>query len=58
MNDTNTRIINVDLNINDFRILLTSEDNRIGLRENFDINNATSLVLHLVHLMVGQLMVK
>jgi len=58
MNDTNTRIINVDLNKNDFRILLTSEDNRIGLRENFDINNATSLVLHLVHLMVGQLMVK
>ena len=53
--DTNTGIINVGLKVEGFRILLTVEDNGIGLGKDFDINNVTSLGLHLVILMVGQL---
>ena len=53
--NTNNGIINVDLKVNGFRILLTVEDNGIGLGKDFDINNVTSLGLHLVILMVGQL---
>ena len=53
--DTNTGIINVGLKVNGFRILLTVEDNGIGLGKDFDISNVTSLGLHLVILMVGQL---
>ncbi len=53
--NTNTGIINVDLKVNGFRILLTVEDNGIGLGKDFDINNVTSLGLHLVNLMVSQL---
>ena len=53
--DTNTGIINVDLKVNGFRILLTVQDNGIGLRKDFDINQVTSLGLHLVNLMVSQL---
>ncbi len=53
--NTDNGIINVDLKVNGFRILLTVEDNGIGLRKDFDINKVTSLGLHLVNLMVGQL---
>ena len=53
--NTNNGIINVDLKVNGFRILLTVEDNGVGLGKDFDINNVTSLGLHLVVLMVGQL---
>ena len=53
--NTNNGIINVDLKVNGFRILLTVEDNGIGLGKDFDINNVTSLGLHLVNLMVSQL---
>ncbi len=53
--ETTTGIINVNLKVNGFRILLTIEDNGIGLGKDFDINNVTSLGLHLVYLMVSQL---
>ncbi len=53
--EENAGIINVSLEADDSRILLTVEDNGIGLEKDFDINNVTSLGLHLVNLMVSQL---
>ncbi|RPI63283.1 MAG: PAS domain S-box protein [Ignavibacteriales bacterium] len=48
-------IINVELKSVDGKIILTVEDNGIGLPSDFDITKIESLGLHIVNLMVTQL---
>jgi two-component sensor histidine kinase len=48
-------IINVELKTRDGKIVLTVEDNGIGLPNDFDITKIDSLGLHIVNLMVTQL---
>ena len=48
-------IINVELKSEGGKIILTVEDNGIGLPTDFDITKIESLGLHIVNLMVTQL---
>jgi PAS domain S-box-containing protein len=53
--DSQKGVINIELKEINSQIVLTIQDNGIGLRKDFDINKIKSVGLHLVSLMVSQL---
>src|ERR1035437_9508583 len=53
--DSQNGIINIELKRINSQVKLTVEDNGIGIRKDFDINNIKSVGLNLVSLMVNQL---
>jgi len=53
--DSQNGIINIELKKINSQVKLTVEDNGIGIRKDFDINNIKSVGLNLVSLMVNQL---
>jgi PAS domain S-box-containing protein len=53
--DSQNGIVNVELKRVYSKLVLTIEDNGIGLGDDFDINKITSVGLHLVNLMVSHL---
>jgi PAS domain S-box-containing protein len=53
--DSQKGVINIELKEINSQIVLTIEDNGIGLQKDFDINKIKSVGLHLVSLMVSQL---
>ena len=53
--DSQKGTINIELKEINSQIILTIEDNGVGLRKDFDINKIKSIGLHLVSLMVSQL---
>jgi two-component sensor histidine kinase len=53
--DPQKGIVIIELKVINSQIVLTVEDNGIGLQKDFDINKIKSVGLHLVSLMVSQL---